>query len=319
MELTDLQKDRFYGCLIGLAVGDALGTTNEFKKRGSFQPITDIVGGGHFDLKPGEWTDDTSMALCLMESLTLRGFDPKDQLERYWRWYEEGYYSSTGECFDIGSATREALDRFRRTNEPYCGSTNPERAGNGCIMRLAPIPMYYMDDLAATIKYSELSCRTTHQAPACIEASKFFGYLLHKALNGYRRTAILNYNQDFELAESPVAKVMQDIIDGKYYDKSENEISSDGYVINSLEAALWCFSKTSSFSEAVLKAANLGDDSDTVAAICGQLAGAYYGAHNIPNHWKTCLAKEGMISYLLCNMREEIERILPEENTVYKN
>lgn len=136
--------DRYRGALLGLAAGDALGTTLEFKRSGSFVPIDDMAGGGPFGLPPGHWTDDTSMALCLAESLVeRRGFDPVDQLERYLRWYRQGHLSSTGRCFDIGNTTREALHRFESTRQPYCGSTSPSSAGNGSIMRLAPVPLAF--------------------------------------------------------------------------------------------------------------------------------------------------------------------------------
>ena len=137
-------KDHYRGSLLGLAAGDALGTTLEFKSPGTFTPINDMVGGGPFGLQPGQWTDDTSMALCLAESLISRkGFDPLDQMERYRRWYREGYLSSTNTCFDIGNTVRCAIHAFERTNEPYSGSTNPQSAGNGSIMRLAPVPLFY--------------------------------------------------------------------------------------------------------------------------------------------------------------------------------
>ena len=125
-------RDRFRGCLLGLAAGDALGTTLEFSVPGSFDPIDDMVGGGPFGLRAGQWTDDTSMALCLATSLLESGgFDAVDQMGRYLRWFREGYLSSTGECFDIGGTTREALVRFERTGEPYSGPTDPMSAGNG--------------------------------------------------------------------------------------------------------------------------------------------------------------------------------------------
>ncbi|RME83877.1 MAG: ADP-ribosylglycohydrolase family protein, partial [Caldilineae bacterium] len=137
-------KERYLGCLLGLACGDALGTTLEFRPRGTFSPIQDMVGGGPFHLRAGEWTDDTSMALCLAESLLLcDGFDARDQMERYCRWHEEGYLSSNGVCFDIGTTVAAALRRFRERGDPYAGSTDPYTAGNGSIMRLAPIPMFY--------------------------------------------------------------------------------------------------------------------------------------------------------------------------------
>src|SRR5512135_1536275 len=125
--------ESYRGCLLGLAVGDATGTALEFKSPGSFKPITDMVGGGPFGLKPGQWTDDTSMALCLATSLVeCAGFDPLDQMQRYCRWEQDGYLSSTGRCFDIGNTVRQALHQFRQTGEPFSGSTHPQSAGNGC-------------------------------------------------------------------------------------------------------------------------------------------------------------------------------------------
>jgi len=138
---------RYRGALLGLAAGDALGTTVEFRSPGTFEPLTDIIGGGPFGLEPGQWTDDTSLALCLAESLVEGdGFDPQDQLRRYVRWYRHGYLSSTGECFDIGHTTREALHRFERTGEPFCGPTASHTAGNGSLMRLAPVPLCFAAD-----------------------------------------------------------------------------------------------------------------------------------------------------------------------------
>lgn len=132
-------RDRFRGCLLGLAVGDAVGTTVEFRPRGSFRPLADMIGGGPFQLRPGQWTDDTSMALCLATSLVeCNGFDALDQMERYCKWADSGYLSSTGACFDIGNTVASALRRFRQTGNPFAGSSDPYSAGNGCIMRLAP-------------------------------------------------------------------------------------------------------------------------------------------------------------------------------------
>src|SRR5262245_23797377 len=134
------EPGRFRGCLLGLAVGDAVGTSVEFQPRGTFQPLTDMVGGGPFRLMPGQWTDDTSMALCLASSLLeRRGFDARDQMERYCRWVSSGYWSSNGRCFDLGRTVAAALHRFQQSGEPLSGSTNPFSAGNGCIMRLAPV------------------------------------------------------------------------------------------------------------------------------------------------------------------------------------
>ena len=158
-------KDRFRGCLLGLATGDALGTTLEFRSPGSFHPIDDVIGGGPFDLEPGQWTDDTSMALCLAASLIETGhFDPEDQMQRYVRWWEEGYMSSTGTCFDIGNTIADALWHFTDSGDPYAGSTDPFSAGNGSLMRLAPVPMCYAGNAAEAVAKSADSSRTTHGA-----------------------------------------------------------------------------------------------------------------------------------------------------------
>jgi ADP-ribosyl-[dinitrogen reductase] hydrolase len=276
------ELNRFRGCLLGLAVGDALGTTAEFRPRGSFPGIVDMVGGGPFGLKPGQWTDDTSMALCLATSLLeAKGFDPADQMDRYLRWFEEGYLSSTGECFDIGNTVRAALMRYKQTGNPFSGSTDPQSAGNGSLMRLAPVPMFCFPDCERAAEMSAESSRTTHGAAECVDACRLLGHMLCTALAGADREAIL-LGADPQMVVSPS---IQAIARGEYRAKTRNEIRGSGYVLESLEAALWCFSNSENFEQAVLLAANLGDDADTTAAICGQIAGAYYGVEAIPQNW----------------------------------
>ncbi|HIB84734.1 MAG TPA: hypothetical protein EYO59_09085, partial [Chromatiaceae bacterium] len=164
-------SDRVQGALLGLAVGDAVGTAVEFKSSGSFPEVTDMIGGGPFGLDPGQWTDDTSLALCLAESLIdTQGFDPADQLERYLMWYHEGYWSSNGKCFDIGATTEDALIRFETNGDTASGGLNDRSAGNGSIMRLAPVPLYYCGSPAEAIHFSGESSRTTHGLPVCIDA-----------------------------------------------------------------------------------------------------------------------------------------------------
>lgn len=275
--------ERFHGCLLGLAVGDAVGTTVEFRPRGSFPPVTDMVGGGPFGLEPGQWTDDTSMALCLATSLVeCGGFDPLDQMQRYGRWAEEGYLSSTGRCFDIGNTVSQALSQFRQTGEPFSGSSHPRSAGNGCLMRLAPVPMFFYPDAAQAVWFSGESSRTTHAAQECIEASRLFGAMLVRALAGANREDILSHHDDLNLE----TLTLQTIAAGEYQSLDIDHIRGSGYVVESLTAALWCFWNTTTYAEAILAAANLGDDADTTAAICGQLAGAYYGLSGIPQPWQ---------------------------------
>ena len=175
--------DRQLGALLGLAAGDAVGTTVEFKPRGTFPPVADMVGGGPFHLGAGQWTDDTSMALCLATSLVERsGFDARDQMERYCRWADEGYLSSTGGCFDIGITVSEALQQFRQTGEPFAGSTHPRKAGNGSIMRLAPVVMFFHRNRDAAVHDAALSSMTTHATAECVDACRLMASMLVRAV-----------------------------------------------------------------------------------------------------------------------------------------
>ena len=287
--------DHFRGCLLGLAAGDAVGTSVEFMPRGSFRPLTGMRGGGPFGLQPGQWTDDTSMALCLAASLVeTGGFDARDQIERYDRWYRQGYYSCTGRCFDIGNTVRDALERYRAGSDPFSGSTDPYSAGNGSIMRLAPVPMFYYPDRELILRCSAESSRTTHAAAECLDACRLLGDMLWRAFQGMEKRDIL-LGGGADLVQAPSLRA---IAAGAYFAKPESEIKGSGYVVKSLEAALWCFWTTESFEQAILKAANLGDDADTTAAICGQLAGAYYAEPGIPPAWLEPLALRGEIERL---------------------
>lgn len=274
-------EDRYAGSLAGLASGDAVGTTVEFRSRGTFAPVTDMIGGGPFDLAPGQWTDDTSMALCLAESLLAQsGFDPRDQMGRYLNWWTWGYLSSTGECFDIGTTVRGALERFQRTGEPYSGSTDPHAAGNGSLMRLAPVALFFFPEVEQVVHFSAESSRTTHGAPEAVECCKLLAFILTRCLADLPKHEVLNAT-GLALQEPNVANLAA----ARYTEKTQNMICGTGYAVASLEAALWCFSSTSTFESAVLAAANLGDDADTTAAIVGQIAGAFYGVKGIPKHW----------------------------------
>jgi ADP-ribosyl-[dinitrogen reductase] hydrolase len=268
------------GCLVGLAVGDAVGTTLEFRKRGTFEPITDMVGGGPFDLLPGQWTDDTSMALCLAHSLIHKnGFDPVDQMNRYCNWYQYGYMSSTGECFDIGTTVATALNSYLKTGNHFSGSIDERSSGNGSLMRLAPIAIFYHDKPDELIRYAGESSRTTHGSAECIDSCKYFASLLVKAMSARNKE---------ELASTvyhPTTPKVNEIASGLYLSKGYEQLTGSGYVIESLESALWCFHNAKTFEEAILLAANIGNDADTTAAICGQIAGAFYGCTNIPEQW----------------------------------
>lgn len=290
---------RYEGCLLGLATGDALGTTVEFQSPGSFAPLTDIVGGGPFGLEKGEWTDDTSMALCLAESLLhCGGFDPRDQMERYVRWRDAGHLSSNGRCFDIGSTVSQALRQFGRTGEPFAGATDARSAGNGSLMRLAPVPLFYAGDAERAVQMSAESSRTTHGAATCLDACRYFGGLLVGALDGASKDELLSarFAPAKQLWErQPLCAEIDEIAGGSFKRKEPPQIVGSGFVVRSLEAALWAFHNSSTFEEGCLLAVNLGDDADTTGAIYGQIAGAYYGIAGIPAPWLECLAHGEMI------------------------
>jgi len=286
--------DRWRGCLLGLACGDAVGTTVEFRARGSFPPVADMTGGGPFGLVAGEWTDDTSMALCLATSLVhCRGHDARDQMARYVNWWQWGYLSSTGSCFDIGMTVQAALNRFRTTGESDAGNPDPRTAGNGSLMRLAPVPMWFAPDLAAVRAMARASSRTTHAAPEALDCCELFAELVLRALQGAAKA-------ELRAAPAPAggSPRVREIAGGGYLWKPAERIEGSGYCVDSLEAALWCFHRTDSFEAAVLAAANLGDDADTTAAIVGQLAGAHYGAQAIPSRWRERLVMRAEIEAL---------------------
>ena len=250
-------------------MGDAVGTTLEFRPPGSFEPITDMLGGGPFGLEAGRWTDDTSMALCLAESIVETGrLDPLDQMRRYVRWYREGHLSSTGRCFDIGNTVRAALERFEQTGDPIAGSTDENSAGNGSIMRLAPVPLALAGrhERGEVVAACRESSRTTHGERRCLNGCGMLGGMIHDALLGEPKLKIAHGTKpaDYDLIGVP---------------------RGTGFVVDSLQAAKWAFVTTRDFRSCVLAAANLGDDADTTAAVAGQLAGAFYGASGIPAEW----------------------------------
>lgn len=288
-------SSRYRGALLGLAAGDAVGTTLEFQPPGSFTSLTDMVGGGPFGLQPGQWTDDTSMALCLAESLLETGrFDAVDQLQRYVRWYREGHWSSTGRCFDIGMATREALHRFERTGEPWCGSPDPQKAGNGSLMRLAPVVLFFADEPAQAVTRAGDSSRTTHQAPAAVDACRYFAALLVDVLRGRPKEELLaDPHAELDLMPDIAA-----VAAGSFRERQPPEIRGTGFVVRSLEAALWAFHGSGDFRQGCLRAVNLGDDADTTGAVYGQIAGAFYGAEGIPSAWRERLTRRADIEQL---------------------
>ncbi|MBT3341381.1 MAG: ADP-ribosylglycohydrolase family protein [Gemmatimonadetes bacterium] len=242
------------------------------------------------------------MALCLAESLlTCDGFDATDQMQRYERWYQHGHLSSTGTCFDIGNTCRAALEQFEQTDEPFAGATDPRSAGNGSIMRLAPVAMRWAADLPAALEMAALSSQTTHGTAEAVDACRLLAAILVGALHGESKEDLLATNcwpLRALLETTSLSPRITEIAHGSFRDKQPPEIRGTGYVVDSLEAALWAFAASDSFEQGALLAVNLGDDADTTGAVYGQIAGAYCGVDGIPARW-----------LLMLSLREKIEEM----------
>ena len=300
------------GVLLGLAIGDALGAAVEFRSPGTFAEVTGYRSGGPHGLAPGEFTDDTSMALALADSIASVGWDLNDQARRYVAWWRKGEYSVNDRCFDIGITTRSALSRFQKTGDARTSGDHSERAsGNGSIMRLAPVPIRYAalfpDDLERLWCYLVESSLPTHASRQCLTACGYFGLVLCGLIHGQDRQEVLA--PDWE----PLRRIgrmqalhpeVEEVAAGSFRSKQPPEIVGSGYVVKSLEAALWAFHDAKDFREAVLRAVNLGDDADTTGAVCGQLAGAFWGESGIPQEWREGLARPEMIETALWGLLE---------------
>jgi ADP-ribosyl-[dinitrogen reductase] hydrolase len=273
-------SEHFAGMLLGLAVGDALGTTLEFGPRRPLDDLhTEMIGGGIFDLSPGQWTDDTAMAVAMGRSLVQeKAFRPLSILNDWSKWYLQGKHACTGTCFDIGNATRRALDAFLQ-NPTVVPTISANSLGNGSLMRVAPIVLFASDqDEAESLAYEQSIL--THGEDAA-RATGWFGRLL-----------FISATSGFELALIPA-----DILDRK-----RKDVSASGFYKDTLEAAIWAVATTFSFEDAVIQAVNLGDDADTVGAVTGQLAGAIYGQGNIPDRWLDRLEWRNELKDLACRL-----------------
>ncbi|QDU80695.1 ADP-ribosyl-[dinitrogen reductase] glycohydrolase [Polystyrenella longa] len=304
--------DRQGGCFLGLAIGDALGAAVEFKSPGTFPPVTGYRDGGPHGLGPGEWTDDTSMALALAESMIEVGWDLDDQAKRYVDWWKNGRYSVNDRCFDIGITVSQALRRYQQSGDASTsGSTDDMASGNGSIMRFAPVAVRYFSLLTTDTRHlmqlAEESSRPTHGSEQCLSACRYFCLILSGLIQGISREEVLS--SDWVVLKEEAARklfhpAVTAVIEGSYLHKQPPEIRGTGYVVQSIEAALWAFWTTDNFPDAVLAAINLGDDADTTGAVCGQLAGAYYGESGIPNEWKSRLAQFEMLDVPLQKLIE---------------
>ncbi|MCB1194451.1 MAG: ADP-ribosylglycohydrolase family protein [Leptospiraceae bacterium] len=296
--------------IFGFCIGDALGVPVEFKSRNTIKknPLTDMIGFGTHNQPPGTWSDDSSLALCLAESLT-KGYDLQDIAKNFYKWYEEGYWGAHGEVFDIGGTTEEAILNIEEgCKAEEAGGTSEHDNGNGSLMRILPL-VFYIDKKVTDEKekyqiIKDVSSITHGHIRSVISCYIYIDLCL-SIMKG------LDFKQSYEQVVKEQEKYIaymngrdtqefKRIFTGNIHDLKEEEIKSGGYVIHTLEASLWCLMNTKSYSEAVLKAVNLGDDTDTTGVVTGGLAGLYYGMEDIPKEWVEKMAKKDEI-FDLCD------------------
>lgn len=287
-------RERFQGAMVGLAVGDALAAHTQFRKPGSFAPIGDLLGGGPFDLPRGAWTDDTAMAVLLAESLAERGFDARDQVSRYSRWQREGYGSATGQCVGISANVARAVAAAQYKGQPFAGSHDPQSLDKDPLSRIAPVVMYHFAQPEQAIARAVDAARVTAQAPLVLDCVRLLAAMLHQALSGRDKAAVLHPPRELWVTSSTRPEVLA-LHEGAYERSAPEAISGGGNAAAALEAALWAFSRSSSFREGALLAANLGRDCDVVAAAYGQLAGAHLGVSAIPGIWRNSLMRQDLV------------------------
>lgn len=303
--------------LIGSAVGDALGVPVEFKSRQYLQqnPVTDMMGYGTYNMPPGTFSDDSSMMFCLAESL-CNGYNVNDIAEKFQMWMHEGYWTADGEVFDVGISTRKAINRLRVVKNPTeAGSTAESDNGNGSLMRILPLAVFTkdlsIDERCEIVK--EVSSITHAHNRSVLACIYYIEFALNVLDSENLEEAYLNTNFWLKLflEENEIYKnefpYFERILNGKLIDLKEDEIKSTGYVMDSLEASIWCLLHTSSYKDCVLKAVNLGHDTDTIACIAGGIAGIYYDAETIPTNWIEQLARVDDILHLAEQLEEKYE------------
>jgi len=299
-------EEQLLGGILGFAVGDALGVPAEFTSREEREkdPVLEMRAYGTYDQYFGTWSDDTSMTLCLVESLQ-KGYELHDIAEKFCKFYYEAYWTPNNEVFDIGATTVHAIERMKQGINPVeCGGSSEKDNGNGSLMRVLPLAFYLRHtDVQRKIKTIEEVSSLTHAHPrsklACIIYVEFAMNLLdHDKQNAYENT--IEFIKEYCATNySAELKNFDRILDNDLIRIDERDIRSSGYVIDSLEAAMWTFVTTDNYQDAVFKAINLGGDTDTIAALAGGLAGIHYGVNSISNNWIQCLARKHDIYKLI--------------------
>jgi ADP-ribosyl-[dinitrogen reductase] hydrolase len=279
--------NRMKGCFYGCAVGDALGSPLEFKWRDKTPLVTEMIPtDNHGGLPAGCWTDDTSMMLCLAASMVARDgkCDARSELTHYWEWFRNGYLGVNGTCVDIGGITRRSLLYFHHHGEPISDEADELAQGNGSLMRIAPVPILCWNDPEKAYAYGAESSVTTHNHRNCAVICGIVASVITRCIAKQRTKADV-----LEMLKSMVYVAdeprLQEILRGEFIDKLRCTISSSGFILDTLEAALWAFFSTEDFEAGAILAVNLARDADTVGAVYGTIAGAYYGFDTIPERW----------------------------------
>lgn len=296
-----MKEERIIGGILGVVAGDALGLPIQFLSRTEVRqnPVTEMRGGGAFDTPPGTWSDDGSLTLCLVKSLIEKGYDLSDIAERFVRWFQDGYFTPFDQSFDIGYSTRVAMRRLIKGVLPLeAGPADEGNNGNGSLMRILPAALYFchLPDTEMIERVCEIS-KITHGHPRSqLGCSLYALFVKDLFLGKSPEEAYINLqDKGKEVFRGTVLQSelihYRRLIEGTLPQLNEDEIESSGYVVHSLEAAIWCFLTTRSYKEALLKAVNLGLDTDTVGAITGGLAGVHYGLKGIPEEWLTPIIK----------------------------
>lgn len=294
--------------MLGHAVGDAVGVPVEFVSREELRadPVVDMTGFGTHSVPAGSWSDDTSMAICALDSLVKKGkFDADDILRNFGKWYYEGNFTPTGEMFDVGNVCYTAIQRYFAEHIPadQCGSSDEYSNGNGSLMRIHPFVLYaYAKDLSNADRSAliESGSALTHAHERSKIGCLIYSFVLEKLLNDPTKDAITRGLEEAKQSLGTRAEISHyaRLFDSEFASLSEEEIRSSGYIVDTLEAALWCALNTDSYRACILKAVNLGSDTDTVAAVAGGIAGALYGYDAIPRLWRDLLLKREQIEGL---------------------
>lgn len=296
--MSELFRNRAKGSLLGLAIGDAFGAPVEFMDKGSFPKVEQYLTGGSFGLSKGEWTDDTSHMLALIDSLCRqKGFVAEDFRDKLFSWLYEGAYTRRGRPIGAGKLTMKSLFHHRMKKTIISPFNLDKHSGNGSVMRLAPIPIfYYNQGLDVVLQKSAESSTVTHSSELCQQSCKYLGGVIYQLLNGAKKNQIFDFvkglTRDFQKEFGILRRLRLEELD----------ISNSGYCIHSLEAAMHTFLTTNTFFEGLVKVVNYGKDSDTVAAIYGQISGAFYGQNQIPQELITDLAKKDEVETSIDNL-----------------